>query len=609
MFLQKKRVRYTKYLNKLSDDGQTTEKFIQSKPLVDIEDTELQKEQTNANLLFMQEFLVANKEKTWKDKSNYCPNSIQPIQLLETLVAESISKEKVLEPYWNKCSKEMSTKLWLPLETDLQDLDTSFLNGFSRNLEQLSWQSTMRKTGHPKKNSQKICWQSQLFSQPDTTVEENIKFCRKIRIYPDKEQRLYFNKCFGTTRYMYNKTVEYIEKMYKEKQKLTEQAKDGCTYKFVKGQRKGMCCKQSIDGALKFFCKKHKNKLVECNVKFNLPHLRSKIMKRDRDLNEDEFWIKDVPYDTRQLAIKESIQAYKSVFTLLRNKHIDKFDMKFKSKKQPTQMFNIDKRALKLNLKLFGKKLTKSLRVRKRMKKWWSKNIKNIDSNCVIVREKPGIYYLCIPQEKKQITNTAKYNTVSLDPGIRSFQVFYSSEGVYGKIGDGTVDELTNIAKKVDLLTSLKSNKHGRTKRNINQRCFKLRTKIKNIVKDLHWKTASYLCKTFENIIIPTFNVSNMVTRLPYKARKINNKTVRNLLYLSHGKFMEILKYKASCYTNRNVHVCSEAFTSKTCGKCGFIDKKLGGKKMYECKNCDYVLDRDVHGARNIFLRTMSYQK
>ncbi len=31
------------------------------------------------------------------------------------------------------------------------------------------------------------------------------------------------------------------------------------------------------------------------------------------------------------------------------------------------------------------------------------------------------------------------------------------------------------------------------------------------------------------------------------------------------------------------VIICSEAYTSKTCGNCGFLHSKLGGNREYEC--------------------------
>jgi len=50
------------------------------------------------------------------------------------------------------------------------------------------------------------------------------------------------------------------------------------------------------------------------------------------------------------------------------------------------------------------------------------------------------------------------------------------------------------------------------------------------------------------------------------------------------------------------VHEVSEHYTSKACGHCGCIDRKLGGKEWFTCPNCEFSLPRDYNGARNIFL-------
>ena len=51
-----------------------------------------------------------------------------------------------------------------------------------------------------------------------------------------------------------------------------------------------------------------------------------------------------------------------------------------------------------------------------------------------------------------------------------------------------------------------------------------------------------------------------------------------------------------------NVHVCTEEYTSKTCGLCGNINYRLGSNEIYECKKCNLKIDRDVNGARNIYI-------
>ena len=57
------------------------------------------------------------------------------------------------------------------------------------------------------------------------------------------------------------------------------------------------------------------------------------------------------------------------------------------------------------------------------------------------------------------------------------------------------------------------------------------------------------------------------------------------------------------------VVICTEEYTSKTCGSCGYIHKKLGGSKEFCCPQCKTNLDRDINGARNILLRYLTKRK
>ncbi|CAG8439319.1 5949_t:CDS:2 [Scutellospora calospora] len=51
---------------------------------------------------------------------------------------------------------------------------------------------------------------------------------------------------------------------------------------------------------------------------------------------------------------------------------------------------------------------------------------------------------------------------------------------------------------------------------------------------------------------------------------------------------------------------CTEEYTSKTCGVCRIINDKLGSSKVFKCKDCGYVYDRDFNGARNILLKYLT---
>jgi putative transposase len=111
---------------------------------------------------------------------------------------------------------------------------------------------------------------------------------------------------------------------------------------------------------------------------------------------------------------------------------------------------------------------------------------------------------------------------------------------------------------------------------------------------DLHHKVANFLTTNYKVIFLPSFKTSEMVLK---SKRKINRKSVRNMLTWSHYRFAQHLTQMAA---RRGVLVVrlSEAYTSKTCGKCGHIHKKLGGSKTYKCPKCGTQIPRDINGAR-----------
>jgi putative transposase len=324
-------------------------------------------------------------------------------------------------------------------------------------------------------------------------------------------------------------------------------------------------------------------------------------MQSDQDLPTGS-WELEIPYDTREEAINDAVIAYKTNLKLSKNKKIGGFEMKFKSRKDRTQIFKVNKKALNINAELFPRRLkeNKKLKFRTKMTKWFSKNLKEIEGNFVISRSN-NKYYLCLPMTRSTQKIESKRCDVYLDPGVRTFQAFYSPDGIAGEIGNGFNLKLQTIGEREDTLKSLIEDKSKRTRRNIRQRCSKLRSKIQNKVNDLHWKSADFLCKNFDNIFLPTFETKQMVK----KNGILKSKTSRQMMMLSHFAFKEKLKFKASCY-GKTVIDCSEAYTSKTCGRCGIINTKLGGSKTFKCE-CGYELDRDIHGARNIYLRTISF--
>jgi putative transposase len=126
---------------------------------------------------------------------------------------------------------------------------------------------------------------------------------------------------------------------------------------------------------------------------------------------------------------------------------------------------------------------------------------------------------------------------------------------------------------------------------------------VRDLISDCHRRLVKYLCESYDFILLPSFETSQMVNTRGSRKRKINSDTVRKMLTWRHYDFKQRLLNKAREYPWVRIKIVTEEYTSKTCTGCGWINDKLGGNKMYKCKSCGTALDRDFNGARNIFLK------
>ena len=85
------------------------------------------------------------------------------------------------------------------------------------------------------------------------------------------------------------------------------------------------------------------------------------------------------------------------------------------------------------------------------------------------------------------------------------------------------------------------------------------------------------------------------------KTSNLHSKSVRQLLTWSHYKFKMFLRNKALEFDKTVIDVC-EAFTSKTESWSGRI-RNIGRSKVIG--SGEIKLDRDLNGARNIFIRSL----
>jgi transposase len=229
-----------------------------------------------------------------------------------------------------------------------------------------------------------------------------------------------------------------------------------------------------------------------------------------------------------------------------------------------------------------------------------------------------GSFWICIPFIRNVSSTTMLSNdrmeSVALDPGCRVFQTGYSADGAAVQIGRGMEKLLKPLLwkkrKKQQLKRTLKRNKTDkktfrRKIRRINQRLRKLQGRISGITDNLHWKACHALCSTFENILIPRFNVKSIVKNKP-GGKTISQLTKSTIYALKHFQFRKRLLQKASEYPGTQVLTFTEEFTSKTCGLCGKENKTLGSSEVFKCGSCLVEFNRDLHAARNMYLKVWS---
>ena len=308
------------------------------------------------------------------------------------------------------------------------------------------------------------------------------------------------------------------------------------------------------------------------------PHWQGEFSKTI--LNELPDEMKKAPYQVKKIAIRDAIAALKEGKKRVAQGVISHFNLKFRSRKSQAQSCFIPKSAI--NKGGFYPDLSGPVFMTEKLPDHL------MDSRLICSR---GKWYISIPREVEQHGAENQGRVVSIDPGVRNFATIFSEE-VFGHIGQGDVGRISNLCKHLDRLLT----KHNGVRRRAAGR---IRDKIQNLVSELHNKTVRFLVDSFDIILLPTFNVSQMVVK---KARKLRRKSVRQMLTLSHYKFAQKLLDKA--WENGKLVIrTNEAYTSKTNSWTGEINPNLGGSKTILVDGV--LVDRDINGARGNFLRAL----
>jgi putative transposase len=326
--------------------------------------------------------------------------------------------------------------------------------------------------------------------------------------------------------------------------------------------------------------------------KMNFQSLRNKYVtsKNNPLINE---WEIETPKDIRAESIRDMVKAFNTAMINLRNNNIKEFNLKYRTKKKESSIA-IPPSAFKIKnnkLYIYNTYMKEPLKLSK------DKSLINlkIEHTCRLKNE-GGKWFLNIPIKSSLEEELAQSEACSLDPGTRKFQTIYSEENII-KIGIRK-EQIKKLQDKLDCLQSLRSRKIIKKSRYV-QKYNKIQFRLKNLIDELHYQTISYLTKTFKTIFIPKFESQELI------GINKSKKFCRNLLLLKHFTFRERLIAKSKRKNGCHIHVCTEEYTSKTCSVCGNINRDLGSDETYDCVKCNLKIDRDINGARNIYIKNI----
>lgn len=326
------------------------------------------------------------------------------------------------------------------------------------------------------------------------------------------------------------------------------------------------------------------------------------VTAKDNAFFDAKPWLLETPKVIRQQAAFEAAKNFKSAFTAKKNGTIDNFRVGFKSKRTKGYVLGIEKH-LSFTVGKDGKSNLVVLPETIGAIRFFEKP--PIDSkptgDCSVMRDPYGDFWLMVPV-RKAIRQRQNDHVVSIDPGIRKPFSCYSptrSEAFFeGDDMKQRVGEIQGRVQRLDARIAAADKADRPRLKAYRQRLFR---SYKNVRDDCHWKIISRMTDRYGIVLLPELSVKSISGNLRAKSN-------REMFGISHYLFRQRMAEK--CQEKSVAHeVPNEAYTSKTCGRCGHQNDALGSSEVFWCPKCTLRCHRDLHAARNIFVRWIAEQE
>ena len=199
---------------------------------------------------------------------------------------------------------------------------------------------------------------------------------------------------------------------------------------------------------------------------------------------------------------------------------------------------------------------------------------------------------ICLVKNLKKEEYEPKMDKLALDLGLNN--IFATNFGeLYGR-------NFSKLLKKYDeIITLLAKNRQKQKLRTLSKKYKKLVNKIKAYLKN-------EINRTLNNIIKNNKPKEIIVERLNFTSPKLSKKLNRMLSNFGKRAIEEKFKSLEERY-NIKITEVNPAYTSQTCSKCGYIDKRnRKSQEVFICGFCGKKQNADINASKNILARSSS---
>ncbi len=305
---------------------------------------------------------------------------------------------------------------------------------------------------------------------------------------------------------------------------------------------------------------------------------RYDLQKQIVDLKKELPWLKETNSQSLQVSLLNLDTAYSNFFK-------GRADFPKFKKKSNRGSFNVPQNVIVSDGRLIIPKFKEGIKIN------LHRDLVGTIKQATVSFTPTGKYFVSILCETGEDLPTkpkvTEENSVGIDLGIKDFLVTSEGEVIDNpKFLRNSIDRLKVLQRRAS-----KKQKGSSNRKKANKRVAVLHEKIKNQRQDFLHKISTKLIRENQTICLENLGISNMIK---------NHNLAQSISDVSWGEFNRMIEYKAEWYGVNILRIGRFEPSSKTCS-CGAINKELKlSDRVWKCKSCGRVNERDLLAANNI---------